>query len=388
MAHPDRILLIDDEPLLLEGLRRVLSQSYALTLAHDGREALQRLETDGPFAAAICDLRMPGMHGLEVLREMRRRSPETVRIVLSGTADLDAAMTAVNDGEVFRIHTKPVATEVLLASVAAAVDRHHQALEGAQARSAGFYRGLAAGEMRLFVQPQYDIVARRVCGAEALVRWQHPEHGLLAPGAFLAEAEAEGAIPALTAWMLEAACAAAAAWRDTLAPDLTIAVNITANDLADPAFAERVRAALDRASLPATALELELVEAAALGADTEPRTALHALRDIGVTLSLDDFGTGYSAFGHLRHLPIQKLKIDRIFVADAVRDANARRIAETIVRLGHDLDLKVITEGVETAAQLEALREAGCRLFQGYHIAHPMPAAQFPSWFATYAGCC
>jgi len=388
LTQPDRILLVDDEPLVLEGLRRVLSRQYDLAFAQDGMEALRRLNTDGPFAVAICDLRMPGMHGLELLREMRKQAPETVRMVLSGTADLDTAMVAVNDGEVFRIHTKPVPTDVLLASVAAAVKRYRDKADVARCRfaAADFSRALNAGELRLFVQPQYDIAQRRVCGAEALVRWQHPQRGLLPPGAFLAEAEAEGAMPALTAWVMEAACTAVSAWRTHMAPNITISVNITANDLADPAFPTRVRTTLSRHDLPAQALELEVVEGAAIDADTAPRAALDVLRDIGVTLSLDDFGTGYSAFGQLCNLPIHKLKIDRIFVADAAHDANALRIVEAIVRLGLDLDLTVITEGVETAAQLEALREAGCNLFQGYHIARPMPSARFPDWYLTYRG--
>ncbi|MGE4528306.1 MAG: EAL domain-containing protein [Rhodospirillaceae bacterium] len=385
MTHPDRILLIDDEPNVLSGLSRVLGRHYALSLARGGEEALRLLEAEGPFAAAICDLRMPGMHGLEVLREMRRRSPAMVRMVLSGTADLDAAMTAVNDGEVFRIHTKPVATDVLLASVAAAVERHHRDAGTPTAEpAAAFPRALTAGEMRLYVQPQYDVAHRRVRGAEALVRWQHPQRGLLPPGAFLGEAEASGAIPALTAWMLAAACAAAAAWRRDLDPELTIAVNITVNDLAEPEFPQRVRAALAASGLPAAALELELVEGAALDAEAVPRGALDALTEIGVTLSLDDFGTGYSAFGQLRHLPVKKLKIDRIFVSDAATDASALRIVEAIVSLGHDLSLMVLAEGVETKEQMEALAAAGCRLFQGFHIAHPMPAAEFPAWFAAH----
>ncbi|WP_337998140.1 EAL domain-containing protein [Oleispirillum naphthae] len=383
MTHTDRLLLIDDEPNVLEGLRRMLGQHYALSFACGGEEALRLLETEGPFAAAVCDLRMPGMHGLDVLREMRLRAPATVRLVLSGTADLDAAITAVNDGEVFRFHTKPVPTDVLLASIAAAVEHHHHNATPAAVPKVAedFARALAAGEMRLYVQPQYDITRDRVHGAEALVRWQHPARGLLPPGAFLAEAEAADAIPALTSWMLTAACTAAAAWRRELCPDITIAVNITANDLADTDFPARVRAALAAAALPAAALELELVEGAALDAETVPRGALAALTAIGVTLSLDDFGTGYSAFGQLRRLPVKKLKIDRIFVADAATDASALRIVEAIVSLGKDLDLSVIAEGVETPEQSEALQRAGCKMVQGFLIARPMPAEDFPAWY-------
>jgi EAL domain-containing protein (putative c-di-GMP-specific phosphodiesterase class I) len=168
--------------------------------------------------------------------------------------------------------------------------------------------------------------------------------------------------------------------------DLSISVNITAGDLADPNFPARVGVALDRHRLPPEALDLELVEGAALDADAVPLAVLDLLREMGVGLSLDDFGTGYSAFGRLRHLPVRTLKIDRIFVSDADTDENALRIIQAIVSLGHDLNLRVIAEGVETPEQAEALLRCGCKMVQGYHIARPMPAEDFPAWYSSRDG--
>ncbi|MBN2751091.1 MAG: EAL domain-containing response regulator [Rhodospirillaceae bacterium] len=384
----DHILLIDDEPYILDGLRRILERRYTLGLAGNADEALALLETSGPFAAVVCDLKMPGMGGLELLRELRRRSPDTVRMVLSGTADMTAAITAVNDGEVFRFHTKPVPTDVLLASVAAAVARYNREGKGHPNNKTrnvyDFPSALKRNELRLFVQPQYDITHNRICGIEALIRWQHPKLGLLLPGAFLADVEAIGAITQLTDWIMNAACAALATWRRDLDPTMSIAVNITANDLGDPEFPGRVKAMLTRHQLPPQALELELVEGAALDTNALPRAALSALTEIGVALSLDDFGTGYSAFGYLRHLPIHKLKIDRIFVSDIATDANALHIIEAIIGLGQILNLTVIAEGVETKKQMDALNHVGCHLFQGFHIARPIPMQDFPNWFAKH----
>jgi len=386
---PDKVLLVDDDPNVLNALRRTLGKFYHLGLAQDAEQAFILLETEGPFAAALCDLSMPGMNGLELLRELRRRDPGIIRMVLSGTGDMSTVIAAVNDGEIFRFHTKPVPTDVLLASIAAACDRHHHEAASSQSgpeRSENIAAAIRNEEFRLFVQPQYDVLNRRVRGVEALARWQHPARGLLAPGAFLAQVETAGEMPRLTDWMLASACAAIAEWRETLDPDLAIAVNITANDLADPDFPARVAAAAASRDLPHGALELELVEGAALDADAVPLAALDRLAEMGIALSLDDFGTGYSAFARLRSLPVKKLKIDRIFVSDADIDDSALRIIQAIVSLGGDLDLSVIAEGVETAEQADALKRIGCKMVQGFLIAHPMPAADFPAWFRSRLG--
>ena len=388
-VEPERILLVDDEPRVLSGLRRAMGKCFDISCAQSGAEALGLAERSGPFAVMICDLKMPGMDGHAVLREFKRRFPFTVRMVLSGTGDMEQAVSAINQGEIFRFHIKPVPTDVLLASVeeAAALYRRHVAFAAAQPQgddeSAAFRSALANNEMRLYVQPQMRNEHHTLRGIEALARWEHPTRGLLHPGDFLAMGEACGAMGDLTDWMLEAACAAAAGWRKTFAPGLTIGVNITASDVGDPGFPQRIARALGRHGLPPEALELELVEGMALDGETGPRRMLKTLAAMGVGLAIDDFGTGYSALGYLRNLPMDVLKIDRIFVADLETDGNARRIVEAIIRLGWDLGLEVIAEGIETRDQMRILREAGCRTFQGYLIARPMPAADFPAWFAS-----
>lgn len=387
-----KILLVDDEPKVLSSLRRSLGERFRLSCAGSGPEALALIESDGPFAAVVSDMRMPGMSGLDLLREMRRRVPETVRLVLSGHADFEAVVAAVNEGAVFRFHTKPVAPEVLTASLECAVLRH---LEEKQSggridpgevlvREVGAVRqALAGGELRLYLQPQCRLDSGEIAGAEALVRWAHPDRGLLGPGQFLATFEAAGLMGDLTTWMLEASCAAARRWRDLGLPDMRVAVNATALDFCDGGFTERVRQILDRHGAAPQQVELELTEGAAVADPGGTRAVVAQLAHLGITTSIDDFGSGYSSLGWLRQLPIAKLKIDRIFIEDIALDPAAYRVLETITELARDLRLCVLAEGVETLAQMELVRRAGCNLVQGFLVARPMLAEDFIDWLAA-----
>jgi len=236
-------------------------------------------------------------------------------------------------------------------------------------------RGLVRGEFRVHYQPVVDFARSEVIGFEALVRWQHPERGLIAPDEFLAVAEETGLIVPIGGWVLREACAQAAGWaaESPGAPHLTVSVNLSARQLADPELVSLVDGALAAAGLDPSLLVLEITEPVLM----ENRdTAVRVLRDLGargVRVSIDDFGTGQSSLGYLKMLPVHTLKIDRTLVDGLAMDTEDAAIVAAIVQLGHALGLSVTAEGVEDGEQLGALRSLGCDLGQGYYFARPQP---------------
>lgn len=241
-------------------------------------------------------------------------------------------------------------------------------------------KAVREGQLRTYFQPKVDLVDGRVIGAEALVRWQHPEEGLIPPGRFIPLAEDNDLIVAIGCWVLEDVCRQLAAWREAGLPHLSVAVNIAARHFCTSCLVENMEALLERYGLPHEALELELTESTVLEAGTETLTTLQELRQLGFTLAIDDFGTGYSSLAYLKNLPITALKIDRSFVCDLAHDPGDCAIAAVIVTLGHSLGLKVVAEGVETEQQREILLEQGCDFAQGYLFSRPLPAAEFVEW--------
>jgi diguanylate cyclase (GGDEF)-like protein/PAS domain S-box-containing protein len=232
-------------------------------------------------------------------------------------------------------------------------------------------------ELRLQYQPKIDLTSGRIVAAEALVRWQHPVQGLLAPVAFIAVAEETGLIVPIGAWVLAEACRQARVW-DTIDPgrDLIVCVNVSARQLQMTNIADEVARVLAETGLRADRLELEITESVAMAPGLETGRALRALKKLGVRLAIDDFGTGYSSLGRLREGAIDVLKIDRSFVADSGNN-DTLAIMRAVVTLARDLGLVVVAEGIETAAQLERVQALGCDLGQGYYVAPPLDAAAF-----------
>ncbi len=236
------------------------------------------------------------------------------------------------------------------------------------------------GEFLLHYQPQVDIAGACIVGAEALVRWMHPELGLIPPGRFIPLAERSGLIIPIGEWVLQEACRQAQVWREQENP-LVMAVNLSALQFKRGTLVETVTRVLHQTGLPAELLELELTESILLqDIDVAVRT-LHSLKDMGVKLSIDDFGTGYSSLTYLKRLAVDKLKIDQSFVRDLAEDNDSAAIVRAIIQLGHTLQLRVIAEGVETDAQLAFLRNNGCDEVQGYLYSRPVPAAEFVAQF-------
>jgi diguanylate cyclase (GGDEF)-like protein/PAS domain S-box-containing protein len=253
----------------------------------------------------------------------------------------------------------------------------HAAVVDRVALEADLRRGLARGELVVYYQPVISLATGRTSGVEALVRWQHPERGLLMPDAFISVAEETGLIRELGRQVLMTACADTRRWQRAH-PDrwpMSVSVNVSPKQLQDDWLLGQVSQALDRAGLSAASLVLEITETA-LMEDTEATIGrLHALKALGLRLAVDDFGTGYSSLGRLEHFPIDILKIDRAFISAIDRtDAERAPLAQAILALAQALQLDAVAEGVETQAQADALKAFGCRHAQGYFFARPMTA--------------
>jgi EAL domain-containing protein (putative c-di-GMP-specific phosphodiesterase class I) len=238
-------------------------------------------------------------------------------------------------------------------------------------------RAIKREEFFLLYQPQIDILTGEIVGAEALIRWQHPERGLVPPNNFILLAEKCGLIVPIGEWVLKTACAQNLAWQKEGLPPLLTAVNISAPQFKQKNFKESVIQILNDIGLAPHLLELEITESAFMENAESMLESLHSLKEIGLRLSIDDFGTGYSSLSYLKHFPIDKLKIDRSFVMDITDDSRNNAIIETIIQLGHNLKLKVIAEGVETAEQLATLDKLGCDEIQGYYFSRPLSPQDF-----------
>ncbi|HLH64667.1 MAG TPA: EAL domain-containing protein [Solirubrobacteraceae bacterium] len=238
---------------------------------------------------------------------------------------------------------------------------------------------LATDAIVVHFQPIIDLEHQRVRGAEGLVRWQHPEHGLIPPAAFVHTVEQSGLIGPLTRHVLERSIAECAAWRRQ-GRELSVAVNLSVRNLLDSDLPRQIDRLLEAHELPPEALLLEITESMIMSDPDRALTTVGRLSALGVRLSVDDFGTGYSSLANLRRMPIDELKIDRSFVAPMLRDESDLIIVRSTINLGHDLGLNVIAEGVEDQATLQQLARLGCDLAQGYHVSRPMPAEAFNAW--------
>ncbi|GAA3450238.1 putative bifunctional diguanylate cyclase/phosphodiesterase [Dactylosporangium matsuzakiense] len=242
---------------------------------------------------------------------------------------------------------------------------------------ADLQRALAAGEFALQYQPLVRLDVESVVGVEALLRWHSPERGVVTPSEFLPIAEESGLISEIGQWVLANSARQVAAWRRRR-PGLTLNVNVSGRELVRPGFVEDVTRILAAAGLPTNAVTLELTESV-LMSDPQPAVlALNRLRARGLQLSIDDFGTGYSSLAYLRDLPVDELKVDRAFIARTQLTGRDMALLSSILELGHILGLRVVAEGIENAAQLEAVQKLGCSLGQGFHLHRPLDPAAIP----------
>ena len=246
-------------------------------------------------------------------------------------------------------------------------------------------RALDRGEFELYYQPQFSASTGAVSGLEALIRWRHPELGLVLPGTFISLAEQNGLIVPIGAWVLREACRQGKAWLDAGYEFGHIAVNLSAKQFSAGDLLDTIRAAVDESGLPASRLEFEITESTIMQNPTEAVVMLDRIRAMGAALSIDDFGTGYSSLVSLKQYPLDSLKIDRGFVKGIPNEEDDIAITEAIIAIAHKMGLKVVAEGVETTEQADFLRAAGCGMLQGFLLGRPAPAADLEHLFETCA---
>jgi diguanylate cyclase (GGDEF)-like protein len=240
-------------------------------------------------------------------------------------------------------------------------------------------QALDRGELLLHYQPKVDLTCGRVIGVEALVRWQHPQRGLIPPDNFIPVAEQSGLIRRLTCWVLEQAVRQLGEW-DRAGLDLTIAVNLSMHDLHDPQLPVAIAALLASENVASNRLKVEITESTIMADPTRALEVLAQLRSLGLEVAIDDFGTGYSSMAYLKRLPVDELKIDKSFVKNLASDHSDWAIVRSTIELGHNLGLRVVAEGVEDWACWEQLARLGCDIAQGYHMSRPLPLLELEDW--------
>jgi diguanylate cyclase (GGDEF)-like protein/PAS domain S-box-containing protein/excisionase family DNA binding protein len=291
--------------------------------------------------------------------------------VVLGRAGDDEAHGLMRDAEVALHRAKKEAARIAVFEPSMSAATHHRLELEHDLRLA-----LERGEFVLHYQPIVDLATGAPVGVEALIRWQHPQRGIVGPGEFVTVAEETGLIVPLGRWVIREACRQAVAWERATASRerLAVSVNLSARQFFGADLAAEIAAILEETHLPPPRLELEITESVAMDRAELGLGALEAIRDVGVRIALDDFGTGYSSLAYLRDLPLDVLKVDRAFVARLGSDSADDSIVSAIVGLAHGLGIAVVAEGIETTAQLAALRDLGCDLGQGYLISAPLPA--------------
>jgi diguanylate cyclase (GGDEF)-like protein len=246
------------------------------------------------------------------------------------------------------------------------------------------HRAVETGQFELHYQPQLSLVTGTIVGVEALIRWRHPDRGLISPADFIPVAEANGLIVAIGDWVLRQACAQSRIWRTIGLPPMRIGINISGQQFTAGDLVHKVATAIRANGLAPDSLKLEITESLLMEDIEENIKAMHKLRQLGVHLAIDDFGTGYSSLAYLKRFPINELKIDQTFIRQMTPDSQDAAIVRTIVALGHNLRMSVIAEGVETKEQIQYLRQIGCNEIQGYYFSRPVPPEKIPEFFKKH----
>ncbi|GAA2330186.1 EAL domain-containing protein [Saccharopolyspora halophila] len=368
------------------GDRMVVAAGQRMREALDGAP-LARLEANS-FAVLLLDHTEEQAHEVaQHLREMIAKPYPLDRIVVEATAVAGYASSAPADGEA----ETDVDTLLQHSDVAVRAARNGEDGVRCYAPAMGqvflrrfqlvtqFRHAIDSGQIEVHYQPKVALPGRQVVGAEALVRWWHPEYGRLDPDEFIPVVEATGLVDALTAFVLECALIKIRDWLDR-GMRMSVAVNLSVRNLADESFPDRVADALQRHDIPPELLTLELTESSVMADRERSLPVLRRLHTMGVVLAVDDFGTGYSSLAYLRHLPVDEVKIDKSFVLGMGTDLSDLAVVRTIVELGHSLDLAVVAEGVEDDISRDQLVGMGCDVAQGYLLSRPLPEERFEAW--------
>ncbi len=382
-------LVLDDDASVARTLAFVAeAQGFAVECHEDPQAFLAAVDAQQPAVVAL-DLVMPHMDGVEVLRQLASRGCQAGLILTSGMGQkvLEAAQaTALERGlHILGVLPKPfrpmqlrelLSRQPTCTRAAAIADAPRPAPTVADLRQA-----IADGAIQVVAQPKMEMATGRILGAEALARWSDPRFGHVPPDVFVPLAEQHGLLGPLTEAVLDRALA----WFRTspLSARGSLAVNLSTRSLVDVDLADRVLRSCERHSVSPSRVILEITETSAMEHNADSFDTLTRLRLKGFRLSIDDFGTGYSSLSQLARLPLSEIKIDRSFVALMGTSADAAKIVDATIQLARAMGLDCVAEGVEDQATLDALVRLGCALAQGYHIARPMPGADFDRWLDT-----
>lgn len=395
------LLIVDDEPQVRKLLETLLQyEGYHTLSVGSGEEALA-LVAEQPPDLVLLDIMMPGMDGFEVANQLKG-NPATANIpiiMLSALSEPSARLSGLQTGAEEFI-SKPVERVELwlrvrnllrLKSYGDQLKSHSLMLEQ-QLRERGtetatmnvhdlarldlenaLRQAVKANEFSLHYQPKLDLRSGQVSGLEALLRWDRPGYGAVSPAVFVPILESLGLIITVGRWVIDQVCRQIATWQDSAVGAIEVSVNVSGHQLMEGDLIADIAQLLADTGVAPHWLEVELTESSLMENTQHTISSLQRLRDMGVKIAIDDFGTGYSSLAYLRRFPLDTLKIDIAFIREVTSNPQDAAIARTIIELAHSLNLRAVAEGVETAAQLAFLKEAGCDQIQGYWVSKPLP---------------
>ncbi|MEG3968640.1 EAL domain-containing response regulator [Microcoleus sp. T2B6] len=391
-----KILVIEDEQVIRENILKLLkAEGFDVTGAENGSQGLYAAVSNVPDVI-ICDVMMPELDGYGVLVALRS-NPVTATVpfvFLTGKADRSEMRQGMELGADDYL-TKPFSKAELVGAISSrlkkqeAVAEQYNTLRSQSSEliqdaadkleriKTSLCDALEREEFQVYYQPQVNVHTGKIISAEALVRWLHPEKGLISPAEFIPHAEATGFIVQLGEWVLQTACRQMQVWENAGFSGLRVAVNLSPRQFHQPDLSTRVAQILAETGLQASSLELELTESLMVEDAESAIATLQHLKNLGVCISLDDFGTGYSSLSYLTQYPFDTLKIDRCFISNITDGCTNAAIVKAIIEMAHSLCLEVIAEGVETEAEKDFLWRYKCDIMQGYLFSPPLAAADF-----------
>ncbi|MEG3861277.1 EAL domain-containing response regulator [Microcoleus sp. herbarium12] len=391
-----KILVIEDDRVIRENILKLLkAEGFDVTGAENGAQGLNAAVSNLPDVI-LCDVMMPQLDGYGVLVALRSH-PVTATVpfvFLTGKADRSQVRQGMELGADDYL-TKPFTKAELVGAVSsrlkkqAALAKQQDNLRSQSSElrqedadkleqiKTNLCAALEREEFQVYYQPQVNVQTGKIMSAEALVRWLHPEKGLISPAEFIPDAEATGFIVQLGEWVLQTACRQMQVWQNAGFSLQQVAVNLSPRQFNQADLSSRVAEILAESGLAPSSLELELTESMMVKDAESAIATLQELKDLGVSISIDDFGTGYSSLSYLTQYPFDVLKIDRCFISNITDGCTNAAIVKAIIEMAHSLCLEVIAEGVETEAERDFLWRYECDAMQGYLFSPPVPAADF-----------
>ena len=391
-----KILVIEDEQIIRENILKLLkAEGFDVTGAENGAQGLNAAVSNLPDVI-LCDVMMPELDGYGVLVALRS-NPVTATVpfvFLTGKADRSEMRQGMELGADDYL-TKPFTKAELVGAISSRLKKQEavaeqykilrsqscaliqDAADKLEPIKTSLYDALQREEFQVYYQPQVNVQTGKIMSAEALIRWLHPEKGLISPAQFIPSAEATGFIVQLGEWVLQTACRQMQVWQNSGFSGLRVAVNLSARQFHQPDLSSRVAKILAEIGLEPSSLELELTESLMVEDAPSAIATLQQLKSLGVSISIDDFGTGYSSLSYLAQYPFDTLKIDRCFISKITDGCTNAAIVKAIIQMAHSLCLEVVAEGVETEAEKDFLGRYKCDTMQGYLFSPPLPAGDF-----------